>query len=117
MINAWVAWGEFQHEAEVRVGGIRSNISERFHNRILFFAPDESQLERGFGCQEASDAHSVDVQAGNTNGHAGCLSYVASEGAPLTMILGISAGALTVLTIASIIACCVTRKPKNQEEQ
>ncbi|ELU06064.1 hypothetical protein CAPTEDRAFT_190872 [Capitella teleta] len=59
----------------------------------------------------------LQVQAGNTNGHAGCLSYVASEGAPLTMILGISTGAVTVLIIASIIACCVTRKPKNQEAQ
>jgi hypothetical protein len=57
------------------------------------------------------------VQAGNTNGHAGCLSYVGSEGAPLTLILGISSGVVAVLVIASIIACCVIRKPKNQDEQ
>ncbi|ELT94864.1 hypothetical protein CAPTEDRAFT_205366 [Capitella teleta] len=112
-----VTWGKFQHEAQVRVGGIRSNISERFHNRILFFAPEEAQLDQEFGCQESSNAYSVDVQAGNTDRHAGCLSYVGSEGAPLTMILGISAGAVTALIMASLIACCVSRKPKNRDEQ
>ncbi|ELU08593.1 hypothetical protein CAPTEDRAFT_191109 [Capitella teleta] len=107
-----IAWGKFQHEVMVNVGGHSSNISQRYVNRIKFLPPgdDVIVLDQNAGC--APESFSVEVQAGNTNRHVGCLTYVDSKGQHLTIILMMVASVFVTLVIISVIACCVIRKGK-----
>ncbi|ELU14357.1 hypothetical protein CAPTEDRAFT_211385 [Capitella teleta] len=111
-----ISWGHFQHEAVVRVGGIRSNITERFVNRLLFLPPDEAQLKPESGCKTSKEAHSVEVAAGNTNRHVGCLTYDPDDDTPLRMILVFAVcGVVAVVVVASIIAFYIVQKRKNKD--
>ncbi|ELU03072.1 hypothetical protein CAPTEDRAFT_212669, partial [Capitella teleta] len=114
-----IAWGHFQHEALVHVGGIQARITRRYHNLIQFLPPDENEflLSGKSGC--SSDSFSVKVEAGNTQQHVGCLSYVTSDDIPVTMIAVIAAcvfAFVVVIVVVSIIACCVIRKSKRSPE-
>ncbi|ELT99322.1 hypothetical protein CAPTEDRAFT_197141 [Capitella teleta] len=99
-----IMWGKFQHEVMVLVGGRSSNISQRYVNRIMLLPCDDViALDQNARC--APESFSVEAQAGNTNRHVGCLTYVDSKGQHLTIILMIVASIL-------VMACCVIRKEK-----
>ncbi|ELU12579.1 hypothetical protein CAPTEDRAFT_201627 [Capitella teleta] len=110
-------WGQFQHEAVVRVGGIASEITKRYDNKVLFFPPDEVWLDGKFECQTSSVSYSVEVQAGNINQVVGCLKYTSTSGASLTMILSIAVCVIIVVTVVSIISCYVIRKRTNKNRE
>ncbi|ELU04381.1 hypothetical protein CAPTEDRAFT_199879 [Capitella teleta] len=114
-----ITWGHFQHETLVHVGGIEAEITRRYHNLIQFLPPDEDGflVSGESGC--SPESYSVEVLAGNTRQLVGCLSFVASDDVPLTMIAVIAAcvfSLVVVVVVVSIIACCVIRKSKRSPE-
>uniref|UniRef100_X2A1J6 IPT/TIG domain-containing protein n=1 Tax=Capitella teleta TaxID=283909 RepID=X2A1J6_CAPTE len=111
-----ISWGHFQHEAVVRVGGMRSNITERLVNRLLFLPPDEAQLDPESGCKNSKESHLVEVAAGNTNRHVGCLTYDPDDDTPLRMILVFAVYCVVaVVVVVSIIAFYIVQKRKNTD--
>ncbi|ELU09084.1 hypothetical protein CAPTEDRAFT_200088 [Capitella teleta] len=114
-LNIEISWGHFQHEAVVRVGGIRSNITERLVNRLLFLPPDEAQLDPKSGCKTSNEAHSVEVAAGNTNQRVGCLTYDPDDDTPLRMILVFAVCGVVAVVVVSIIAFYIVQKRKNTD--
>ncbi|ELU04248.1 hypothetical protein CAPTEDRAFT_186887 [Capitella teleta] len=116
IVEITISWGHFQHEVVVRVGGIRSNITERFVNRLLFLPPDEAQLDPESGCKTSKESHSVEVAAGNTNRHVGCLTYDLDDDTPPRMILVFAVyGVVAVVLVVSIIAFYIAQKRKNTD--
>ncbi|ELU04344.1 hypothetical protein CAPTEDRAFT_193515 [Capitella teleta] len=108
-----VAWGAFQQEAEIYVGGIRANVTKRYHNLILFFPPGEEQIiaNERLACRESPAAHVVEVHAGNANRHVGCLQYATRGGeAPVVLIASVASGVVVFLVVALSISSCVVWK-------
>ncbi|ELT87444.1 hypothetical protein CAPTEDRAFT_201441 [Capitella teleta] len=114
-----VAWGAFQQEAEIYVGGTTANVTKRYHNLILFFPPDEKQIITSERHACRASAHVVEVRAGNTNRHVGCLQYAAGgDDLPSMLIaIAVSGAAVVLLVIALAITSCVVWGRKSSTEQ
>ena len=61
-----INWGEFQHEAEIRVAGLRGVITRRYDNHILFIPPEmEEIVSQQFdvipSCHAGSNTYIVEV--------------------------------------------------------
>ncbi|ELU00537.1 hypothetical protein CAPTEDRAFT_193817 [Capitella teleta] len=111
-LDLQIAWGEFQNQAVVRVGGLACTIAKRYDNQILFFPPVEQDvllLNANTACYASPDSHTVDVQVGNNNQRAGCLSYAESN---YMMVIVIVASCVGVIIVVGICIGCYVKYRK-----
>ncbi|ELU17694.1 hypothetical protein CAPTEDRAFT_217834 [Capitella teleta] len=111
-LDLQIAWGEFQNQAVVRVGGLACTIAKRYDNQILFFPPVEQDvllLNANTACYASPDSHTVDVQVGNNNQRAGCLSYAQSS---YMMVIVIVASCVGVIIVVGICIGCYVKYRK-----